>query len=286
MIKPTAEAEKRRIIAERIAVEYSRLPEICSLAIAGSTARGNADRFSDLEIWMTYSSMPDAGSRLEILRNLDESGNPVLAGSIDEAVMQAESLVIEGVQVGLMPGTNDQLLEVPDRAAAQVGEPSEIGIADFHDCIVLYDPNQMYHIVKARLNDYPISAGTRVINRKLQEIDQVCQRDIPRAVESNSPLTCRTAAIEALLRIVFVLNRDYFPRLKDAEWLLPEMPHLPMNFTRDIASLSTASECVGQALLIQKVTGSLVKMARQVWPEHLDPEIMHKFRTQENCCGS
>ena len=62
-MKATDEALKRMAIARRVAQAYSKLGGIDSLAVGGSTARGNADEFSDIEIWMTYSSLPDEKDR-------------------------------------------------------------------------------------------------------------------------------------------------------------------------------------------------------------------------------
>jgi len=77
-MRATTEALKRLDIAKRVAQAYAKLDGVDSLAVGGSTARGNADRFSDVEIWMTYSSLPDEEARKQILNKLDESGHPVL----------------------------------------------------------------------------------------------------------------------------------------------------------------------------------------------------------------
>ncbi len=74
-MRATDEALKRMDIARRVAQAYAKLDGIDSLAVGGSTARGNADEFSDVEIWMTYSLLPDEKVRKQILESLRRIGS-------------------------------------------------------------------------------------------------------------------------------------------------------------------------------------------------------------------
>lgn len=273
----TPDSEKRRAIAQRVADAYKELPGVDSLAVGGSTARGNADELSDIEIWLTYSSLPDARARKEILDCIDESGQPLLAEELEGGMLRTETLVVSGVNVGIFPGTNETLLAVGTDMDTHLGKPSEKGLADFHDCLILYDPKGLYATVKSRLADYPIALGTNVIQRYLNEVCTICTVDIPRGLRNHAwmhLLSSRSAAQEALLRVVFVLNRDYFPRVKDAEWMLSSMQYLPKDFEPRMRHLAEMSSDAVQSEMLLALAHDLASLSTGVWPERLDEEIM------------
>jgi hypothetical protein len=247
------------------------------LAVGGSTARGNADELSDIEIWLTYSSLPDERARKEILDRLDESGQPLLAEELEGGMLRTESLVVSEVSVGIFPGTNETLLAVGSDMDTHLGKPSEKGLADFHDCLVLHDPKGLYATVKARLADYPITLGTNVMQRCLNEVCTICTMDIPRGSRNRAwmhLLSSRSAAQEALLRVVFVLNRDYFPRVKDAEWMLGCMERLPKDFELRMRQLAEVSSDVVQPGMLLALAHDLASLSADVWPETLDEETI------------
>ena len=57
----------RRAFAEQLAPAYSTNPHVAALFVGGSTARGNADRFSDLEIGVAWSEPPTATERADAI---------------------------------------------------------------------------------------------------------------------------------------------------------------------------------------------------------------------------
>lgn len=285
-MKATNEAIKRMDIAKRVALAYAELNEVDSLAVGGSTARGNADEFSDIEIWMTYSELPSGKDRKQVIGELDESRHPVLMQKLDDGMTLAESFVVSNVQVGILPGTNDMLLSVGTDIEKCLGESSEKGVADFHDCVILYDPKRIYDVVKNRLNDYPVILGTKVIQRKLRELVKICALDMPRAIKNQNwmqLLESRAIAQELLIRIAFVLNKDYFPRLKDAEWLLQSMTHLPEYFASRMNEYAREYDPVKARQLLIDIIKELLSLTNQVWSEPIGNEIIASVqRLNEN----
>lgn len=180
---------------------------------------------------------------------------------------------ISGVQVGLLPGTNDDLLSVGTKMEKHLGKPSEKGIADFHDCVVLYDPNGLYNVIKQRLENYPVAFGTKVMRARLREVIRICAIDIPRAFRNQNwmqLLESRSIAQEALLRVAFILNRDYFPRVKDAEWLLESMVHLPKDFPNKMSKYAREHDVSEVRRLLIALTQDLIALATEIWPGVLD----------------
>ncbi|RKY63733.1 MAG: hypothetical protein DRP99_03500 [Candidatus Latescibacterota bacterium] len=276
-MRATTEALKRLDIAKRVAQAYAKLDGVDSLAVGGSTARGNADRFSDVEIWMTYSSLPDEEARKQILNKLDESGHPVLMKDLEGGAKLAETFRVSGVQVSILPGTNDDLLSVGIDIEKHLGEPSEKGLADFHDCVVLYDPKGLYETVKRRRENYPVDLGIKLIKRKLYEVVKICAVDIPRALRNGNwlwILDSRSTAQEALLRVVFALNRDYFPRVKDAEWLILSMTHVPKGFLKGISEYAREPDIRKARKMLINLTKDLISLVEQIWPQAIDGDTV------------
>ena len=66
MIRPvmTPASAARRAAAERIAPVYAANPKVAAVILAGSTARGHADRFSDIELGVFWHEPPTDDERL------------------------------------------------------------------------------------------------------------------------------------------------------------------------------------------------------------------------------
>jgi len=62
-MNPTASSEARRQLAARIAPAYSANEKVAAVLLAGSSARGDADRFSDIEIGVFWYEPPTDAER-------------------------------------------------------------------------------------------------------------------------------------------------------------------------------------------------------------------------------
>lgn len=268
---------KRMEIARPVAQVYGRLEGVDWIAVSGSTARGNADEYSDLEMWATGGSLPDLAARMAVLSGLSDTGHAAPREEAKGGMTRPEAAVISGVAVYVTVGSNNDLLSVGLEIDKNLGTPMEAAIADFHDLVVLHDPKGLYRTVKQRLDDYPVMLGTKVIGRLLQEIVDLCANAVPRAFRSQNwmeLLHARSAGQEALLRIAFVLNRDYFPRVKDADWLLDSMAQLPEGFAERMR-LNAREESIRVARVrLIALARDLVQLARDVWPEPLSETVV------------
>ena len=68
----------RLALARQIGAAYGVSPNVAAVYIAGSVARGWADRYSDIELDVYWSTPPSDGERLEIIRRA--GGENVAAG--------------------------------------------------------------------------------------------------------------------------------------------------------------------------------------------------------------
>jgi predicted nucleotidyltransferase len=62
-VEPGPDSLWRRDFARRIAVAYSEDPNVDSVIVSGSTARGHADRYSDIELGVFWSRPPSEDDR-------------------------------------------------------------------------------------------------------------------------------------------------------------------------------------------------------------------------------
>ena len=72
MKHPDIESSRRLRLSTLVAAKYKRITGIDSIAVGGSTALGNAYSESDLDMWATYSELPDNDERQKILCQLVE----------------------------------------------------------------------------------------------------------------------------------------------------------------------------------------------------------------------
>ena len=123
----------------------------------------------------------------------------------------------------------------------------------------------------------PVDLGIKLIKRKLYEVVKICAVDIPRALRNGNwlwILDSRSTAQEALLRVVFALNRDYFPRVKDAEWLILSMTHVPKGFLKGISEYAREPDIRKARKMLINLTKDLISLVEQIWPQAIDGDTV------------
>src|SRR5690242_18777855 len=86
---------KRIPLAGRIAAAYATNPKVRAVLLAGSVARGLADRFSDIEIDIFWVEPP---TEADLTAPIERFGWKVLGRHVDENEW-ADSFFIEGIKV-------------------------------------------------------------------------------------------------------------------------------------------------------------------------------------------
>lgn len=111
---------RRAKLADRIAPAYAANPNVAAVLLAGSVARGTADRFSDIEIDIFWRTPPTERDRLD---PIERSGWSLLYQHVDEYEW-ADGFYIEGIKVDtsqFLVSTLDQwIADVLDRADLEV----------------------------------------------------------------------------------------------------------------------------------------------------------------------
>jgi hypothetical protein len=89
------EVAKRRALAEIVAPGYAANPKVACVLLAGSVARGIADRFSDIEIDIFWHAPP---SDQDLLAPIERGGWEIVYRHVDENEW-ADGFLIEGIKV-------------------------------------------------------------------------------------------------------------------------------------------------------------------------------------------
>lgn len=229
MIQEGSESLKRLLLARRIADSYKQIRGISSVAVGGSTAIGSAYVGSDLDMWSTYSKLPDPQETQEITRKLLEKHNNepqpnyVMHGHVN-------AFRLDGIDVIIMLGDNDSLQQVPDKLDQLMGTPDEQFVAEYYYMVVLHDPKGVWKQIKARLSDYPTDIGAKIILTKLEELVRIVKDKIPKALTTGNVFFAselKVASLDEYLRLLFALNKLYYKRLIDVGVLLSQLEVMP-----------------------------------------------------------
>ena len=223
------ESSRRLQLAKFVAEKYKQITGIDLIAVGGSTALRNAYSKSDIDMWATYSELPSVEERQKIVCKLiEEYGNEPQPKWVTRG--QGDSFLIDGVDVHIVLGHNNDILQVPDNREQVMGTPHEAGISEYYDSVVLYDAKGLWRQVKAKLDDYPVSIGEKIINENLNKIITILQDDMLKAVMTQNIfliLEVQVLSLEAFLRILFALNKRYYRRLRDISAVISDFKIAP-----------------------------------------------------------
>lgn len=227
----------RRAFAEQLAPAYAALPDVAALFAGGSTARGHADRFSDLEIgvvWVRGPTDPEraeaivtAGGDLVQLYPAEDFGlGPVWAdawkiGRLDDAPLT-------GVEVDMHHFLTEDVERVL-RAVLDEFDPDLLKqslVGAIATCIPLHG-EELLERWRQRAADYPDGLRAAVVRANAQieglwRLDAFAERENP--VAGYSVLT---AAHERLLLTLLGLNSKYFSGFKSLEAVAGELELAP-----------------------------------------------------------
>ena len=78
----------RLLLAQALAKQYALLPGVDALFLGGSTARGQADRYSDIELSILWAVPPTEQERAEVIKQLGGDLHFLSAYNDDEAIWE------------------------------------------------------------------------------------------------------------------------------------------------------------------------------------------------------
>lgn len=202
------EIARRVALAERVAPAYAANPKVAAVLLAGSVARGTADRFSDIEIDVFWHAPPTEHDRMEPIAR---GGWALLYQHVDEYEW-ADGFYIGGVKVDtsqFLVSTLDQWIgDVVDRADLEVEK--QIRISAIQHGRPLSGGAQIERW-RARAAAYPEALLQATLTEHLwfeprEVIEMLAARD-------NALLLQRwlVEAAQRMLDVLTALNRLYLP---------------------------------------------------------------------------
>lgn len=136
------QVQKRRQIAEGVAVRLSSVPGISSIAVIGSVATGTATADSDIDLLVTYSATLDHEA---LNRVFDAIGrHPRGIATSDDPQIITTALLVEGVEVFPMIGPELYLQKLASQVGAESKDIFQCCFVSYMSTIVLYDPQAIW----------------------------------------------------------------------------------------------------------------------------------------------
>ena len=222
-------SERLLAVARGIAPAYATNPEVAAVLVGGSTARGHADRWSDLELGIFWAAVPTEGAR---------TATAEAAGAIDRRLYpdaclpetREEDYVIDGVKVDVA----HLAVDAADRVISDVTERGDPTVAK-HVLVSTVRHGLVLHgaalLARWRVSAdaYPDALARAMVEQHLVFgphwwLEMLAERDdLPYLYQ----LLCRVE--ESVLGALLALNRVYAPSatLKWAEWIAGELAVAP-----------------------------------------------------------
>jgi len=216
-------------IVQEIANLASTLEGIAAVVVVGSRATAQHKKADDWDLLgvMRTPEIPREASRQRLWSS---PGSPVSQAEIHYGGCN-DRFILNGVDIGIdynlsVPLVQERLQQVLEHASVErtaspwfcLGESPEVICADVESCISLLDPDRIVAAWKDMVTSYPQRFRTNLLHSCLFEA-RFRLKDMRRASDlGDIPLfhAGLSETIFCLLRVLFALNRRWFPGLKHA----------------------------------------------------------------------
>lgn len=155
-------------LSRRLARTFTTLPDVCAVVVTGSVARGECDRFSDVDMIVYYHTAPPPEKAVEQAR-IANTGSARLWTLGDRSTGSfAEAYDVDGVQCQIVHATVENI----DNSIADVLERHDTGtplhkvMSGLLDCIPLYG-DEVITRWKQQVAVYPDALARAVVEHHL-----------------------------------------------------------------------------------------------------------------------
>jgi predicted nucleotidyltransferase len=233
----TAASHWRMTLAQTIAQQYALIPTVDALFLGGSTARGQADRYSDIELSVLWTTPPTEQERGQIITQLDGDLHFLSPYIKDEALWEdlfflgrnQENIPKSGCHVEV----SHYLVSTIEAAIDRVLIASEVDLelhnlmAGILESIPLLNPSRVDGW-KQRLRQYPDTLQLAVIQH-YGIIDHFWRWEMYVARGNNrlEIASLFTRILQQALHLLLGLNRRYFDGFKWIDTLIPHLAIAP-----------------------------------------------------------
>jgi hypothetical protein len=269
----TAASARRRAFAEQIVGAYAGDPRVAAVLLGGSAARGHADRYSDIELFVVWTEPPTDVDRTAAIAAA--GGDLVALYPVEDGVWsdawkigRRDGAPFTGVEVDM----SHYLLDAVEQILRDVIDDcdpdplKQLGVGGILHAIPLCG-SELVESWQERAARYPDGLRLAVVRAHAQieglwRLDAYAARDNP--VVGYQVLT---AAHEDLLHTLLGLNRLYYSGFKSLKAVVADLAIAPTDLRERIRASYPLKAGRSKAMLT-----ALVEETHDLVEEHL-PEI-------------
>jgi hypothetical protein len=226
-------AALRRTFAEDAIGAYAGDPRVAAVLLGGSAARGHADGYSDIELFVVWTESPTEADRAAAISAA--GGDPVLLYPLEDGVWsdawkigRRGGVALTGIEVDM----SHLLLETVESVLRDVVDDfdpdpaKQLAVGGILHSIPLHG-SALVDSWQGRAEHYPDELRVAVVRAHAQieglwRLDAFAARDNPVA-----GYAVLTSAIESLLHTLLGLNRVYYSGFKSLTAVASELPMAP-----------------------------------------------------------
>jgi predicted nucleotidyltransferase len=238
------------------------------IALGGSHAKGTADAHSDVDVYLFADAFLSAARRVELVTaRLGDAAQAVSWGADDPFVEGGTDFSVDGIRVECWLRSARQVESTiadcvegrirRERAVwTAMGYFNYVALGDVHAMRIVDDPRGMLARWKAQVATYPEPLRDAILRRFMAEAAFWPENPHYLGAVERADVIYTSAIVQqvlqALIQVVFALNRAYFPGEKKLAGALDKLPVAPPNF---------AARC--EALLCPGAPPSVAKLREQ-----------------------
>ena len=219
----------RLALARQLAPHYGASPKVAAVAVEGSVARGDADRYSDIDLAVSWSVTPTEQERGEIIKHA--RGRHVQLDSYNrDETYWSDSYAVSGVAIDVrhmeVAATERILAEVLERCDPSL--PRQQHLAALLSALPLFDPSSVLIHWQSRVMAYPRGLSMAMIRAHLRfrpgwELEMLAERsELLALYESFCTIE------KQVLLVLMGLNRLYYPGWQRVDRLIEQMRIAPL----------------------------------------------------------
>jgi predicted nucleotidyltransferase len=219
----------RFALAQQLAPYYCANPKVAAVAVAGSTARGDADRYSDIDLAVFWSLTPTEKERREIIKHAGGRHVQLVPSNRNEACW-LESYEVGGIAIDVrhveVEATERILAEVLEHCDPSLSKQQQL--AALLSALPLSDPSSVFTHWQSRAAVYPRGLSMAMVRAHLRfrpgwELEMLAERSELLALYESF---CTVE--KQVLLVLMGLNRLYYPGWQRVDRLIEQMRIAPL----------------------------------------------------------
>ncbi len=232
-----------------------------SIAIGGSRAKGGADRWSDLDLYLFSMDVPPRQERERLVTTMLPNASEVTSWGCDDSFVEGGTdFVLDGVRVECWH-RNETSVEEKLQASlngeirrqysawAVMGFFDHAVLADIRTMQIVTDANGTINRWKQAVRVYPEALRRSLLHRFIREVgfwpNNPHYRSAIERVDRIYTAAIVQHTLHALIQVLFALNREYFPGEKQLARAMDTLTLRPQGLSDRISRILNPGTAMG-----------------------------------------